>query len=92
MDNRWSRSAKAASASYSWPSKLSRCAAKWRSRSSTSVQSLKRLAQIEKGVELLTSIFADLDLKAVKEGNEPLEAVLAERVIKPARSMGKKKG
>jgi serine/threonine protein kinase/Tfp pilus assembly protein PilF len=43
----------------------------------------KRLAQIEKGNEILASIFADLDLPA-KKGAEPLEAVLGKRLVKAA--------
>src|SRR5207245_7296732 len=47
-------------------------------------QARKRLAQIEKGNEIITSIFADLDIRKVKEGTEPLEAVLAQRLVKAA--------
>jgi serine/threonine protein kinase len=49
--------------------------------------SQKRLAQIQKGNEILTSIFADLDMKAVKLGLEPLEAVLARRLVKAAEEL-----
>ena len=42
------------------------------------------LAQIEKGNEIITSIFTDLDIRAVKAGTEPLEAVLAQRLVKAA--------
>jgi eukaryotic-like serine/threonine-protein kinase len=45
-------------------------------------QAQKRLAQIEKGNEIITSIFTDLDIRKVKQGNEPLEAVLAARLVK----------
>ncbi len=44
-------------------------------------QSQARLTQIEKGNEVLTSIFDDLNIGKVKEGTEPLEAVLANRLI-----------
>jgi tetratricopeptide (TPR) repeat protein len=44
----------------------------------------KRLAQIEKGNEILLSIFADLDIRGVKAGTEPLEAVLAGRLVQAA--------
>ena len=37
----------------------------------------KRLAQIEKRNEIIISIFTDLDIHKVKEGTEPLEAMLA---------------
>jgi serine/threonine protein kinase/tetratricopeptide (TPR) repeat protein len=45
-------------------------------------QAQKRLAQIEKGNEIITAIFADLDIRAVKAGTEPLGAVLAGRLVK----------
>ncbi len=44
----------------------------------------KRLTQIEKGNEILSGIFADLDIQQVKEGTAPLETVLAERLVKAA--------
>jgi tetratricopeptide (TPR) repeat protein/tRNA A-37 threonylcarbamoyl transferase component Bud32 len=44
----------------------------------------KRLKQIEKGNEILTSIFADLNIRKVKTGTQPLEAVLAKRLVKAA--------
>jgi serine/threonine protein kinase len=44
----------------------------------------KRLGQLEKGNQIITSIFADLDIRKVKEGTEPLEAVLAKRLVKAA--------
>ena len=47
-------------------------------------QAQRRLAQIEKGNEIITSIFTELDIRKVKEGTEPLEAVLAERLVKAA--------
>ena len=47
-------------------------------------QAQRRLAQIEKGNEIITSIFTELDIRKVKEGSEPLEAVLAERLVKAA--------
>ncbi|HET6325267.1 MAG TPA: serine/threonine-protein kinase [Planctomycetaceae bacterium] len=50
-------------------------------------QAQKRLAQIEKGNEIITSIFADLDIEKVKNSGEPLEAVLARRLVKAAREL-----
>jgi serine/threonine protein kinase/tetratricopeptide (TPR) repeat protein len=44
----------------------------------------KRLTQIERGSQVLYSIFTDLDINDVKMGNEPLEAVLALRLIRAA--------
>jgi serine/threonine protein kinase len=44
-------------------------------------QALKRLAQIEKGNEILLSIFADLDIRRIRNGTEPVEAVLAQRLV-----------
>jgi tetratricopeptide (TPR) repeat protein len=44
----------------------------------------KRLRQIVTGNELVTSIFADLDIRQVKAGTEPLEAVLARRLVQAA--------
>jgi serine/threonine protein kinase len=48
------------------------------------VQAQTRLTQIEKGNEIITSIFTDLDIHKVKEGTEPLEAVLAKRLVAAA--------
>jgi tetratricopeptide (TPR) repeat protein len=47
-------------------------------------EALKRQEQLEKGNEILSAIFADLDTLAVKEGKEPLEAVLAKRLVAAA--------
>jgi hypothetical protein len=44
-------------------------------------QAQQRLTQIEKGNAILTSIFADLDVRKAKAGNAPLEAVLAQRLV-----------
>ena len=41
----------------------------------------KRLTQIERGSEIITSIFDDLDIRKVRESDEPLEAVLANRLV-----------
>jgi serine/threonine protein kinase len=41
-----------------------------------------RVVQIEKSNEILTAIFRDLDIRKVKEGPDPLEAVLAKRLVK----------
>ncbi len=43
-------------------------------------QAQKRLAQIEKGNQIITAIFADLDLNRVRQSGEPLEAALAGRL------------
>jgi eukaryotic-like serine/threonine-protein kinase len=50
-------------------------------------QTQKRLKQIEKGNEILTSIFIDLDIEEIKKGTEPLEAVLAQRLVKAAEQL-----
>src|SRR5439155_14902296 len=50
-------------------------------------QAQKRLAQIEKGNEIITSIFTDLDIRQIKQGTEPLEAVLAQRLVKAAEQL-----
>jgi hypothetical protein len=47
-------------------------------------QSLKRQQQIVKGYDVLLAIFYDVDFLLVKQGNEPLEAVLARRLVKVA--------
>jgi hypothetical protein len=47
----------------------------------------QRLTQIEKSNDVLTSIFADLDIRRVKAGNEPLEAVLAKRLVTAAEQL-----
>jgi len=47
----------------------------------------KRLAQIEKGNEILGNIFDELDVEQVKEGKQPLEAVLAEHLVKAAEQL-----
>ncbi len=51
------------------------------------VQAQKRLVQIEKNNEILTAIFTDLDIRKVKAGSEPLEAVLAGRLVKAAAQL-----
>jgi len=50
-------------------------------------QAQKRLVQLEKGNEIITSIFADLDIRRVKAGTEPLEAVLAKRLVTAAEQL-----
>jgi tetratricopeptide (TPR) repeat protein len=44
----------------------------------------KCLVQLEKGNEIITSIFTDLDINRVKQGTEPLEAVLSQRLLNAA--------
>jgi eukaryotic-like serine/threonine-protein kinase len=46
-----------------------------------------RLAQLETGNEILLSIFADLDIRKVNQGTEPLQTVLAGNLVKAARSL-----
>jgi serine/threonine protein kinase len=50
-------------------------------------QAQKRLKQIEKGSEILTSIFTDLDIRKINAGAEPLEAVLAKRLVNAAEEL-----
>ena len=50
-------------------------------------QSKTRLRQIEKGNEVLTSIFADLDIRRVNEGTEKLQVVLAKRLVQAANQL-----
>src|SRR5262249_6252174 len=50
-------------------------------------QAQKRLAQVQKGSEILTSIFTDLDPRAeVKEG-KPLRAILGDQLVKAAEQL-----
>ena len=50
-------------------------------------QARELLAQLEKSNEIITSIFTDLDIEEVRNGTEPLEAVLAQRLVKAARQL-----
>jgi hypothetical protein len=50
-------------------------------------QAQKRLTQLEKISEIITSIFTDLDIREVKAHNDPLEAVLAKRLLKAAEEL-----
>ena len=47
-------------------------------------QTQKRLTQIEKSNEIITSIFIDVDIRRLREEAEPIEAVLARRLVKAA--------
>jgi serine/threonine protein kinase/tetratricopeptide (TPR) repeat protein len=47
----------------------------------------KRLEQTDKSNEILTTVFADLDMNEVRQGTEPLEAVLAHRLVKAASEL-----
>jgi serine/threonine protein kinase len=47
----------------------------------------RRFQQLQKANEILTSIFSDLDIHKVKEGTEPLEAVLAKRLVNAAEHL-----
>ncbi|GIW95238.1 MAG: hypothetical protein KatS3mg110_3279 [Pirellulaceae bacterium] len=51
------------------------------------MQAQKRLTQVEKSNQIITAIFADLDLRQVRDSGEPLEAVLAERLRTAARQL-----
>ena len=42
------------------------------------------MTQVERGNEILSGIFKDLDLQELKAGDQPLEAVLADRLIDAA--------
>ena len=46
-----------------------------------------RLMQVEKSNEDLYSIFEDLDIRLVRNGTEPLEAILAERLVEVSRRL-----
>jgi eukaryotic-like serine/threonine-protein kinase len=48
---------------------------------------LKHAAQVEISNAILASIFADLNLRAIREGPEPLEVVLGQRLIKAAKQL-----
>ncbi len=50
-------------------------------------QTTKRLIQIEKGNKLLAAIFDDLDIRKVKDDIEPLEAVLAKRLVQAGKQL-----
>src|SRR5262249_54312565 len=47
----------------------------------------KRLAQIEKGIDLLRSIFKDLDPTAAEKEGKPLRALLGERLDQATREL-----
>ena len=47
-------------------------------------QAKKRLTQIEEGNAVLTAVFDDLNIGKVRGGTEPLEAVLAKRLVTAA--------
>jgi non-specific serine/threonine protein kinase/serine/threonine-protein kinase len=47
----------------------------------------KRLAQIEKGVDLLSSIFEDLDPRAEEKEGRPLRAILGDRLARAAADL-----
>jgi len=47
----------------------------------------RRLVQIERSNDILTSVFDDLDIRNVREGTEPLEAVLANRLITAGKQL-----
>ena len=47
----------------------------------------RRLAQLERGTELITGIFADLNVQRVKESGKPLESELGERLAAAAEKL-----
>ncbi len=47
----------------------------------------KRLGQTQRGNQILLAVFRDLDIRDVKQGKEPLEAVLATRLVQAAREV-----
>jgi eukaryotic-like serine/threonine-protein kinase len=47
----------------------------------------KRLAQIEKGIDLLAAIFEDLDPRAEQKENRPLRAILGDRLASAAAEL-----
>ena len=47
----------------------------------------KRLKQVEKGNEIITSIFTDLEFREIRDGRNPLEAMLAKRLVKLANEI-----
>ncbi len=53
----------------------------WTAEAKRAVESAKRLTQVEKGNTILTGVFRDLDIRDVRDGDEPLEAILARRLI-----------
>ena len=61
-------------------------AARRQEREATAAKTVaeSRLAQLERGTELLTGIFADLDLQRVRESGIPLEAELGDRLAAAA--------
>lgn len=50
-------------------------------------QAENRLKQVRRGNELLSSIFKDLNINRIKDGTEPLESVLAKRLIQSANQL-----
>jgi serine/threonine protein kinase len=50
-------------------------------------QAQKRLKQVEKGNEVLLSIFEDLNVRQIRQGAEPVEAILAKRLVKAAEEL-----
>jgi serine/threonine protein kinase/tetratricopeptide (TPR) repeat protein len=50
-------------------------------------QAQARLRQVEKSNDVLTAIFEQLDIRRVRQDEEPLEAVLAERLVAAAQQL-----
>jgi non-specific serine/threonine protein kinase/serine/threonine-protein kinase len=50
-------------------------------------QAQKRLEQVEKSNEIVLSIFNDIDIRKIKGEPDPLEAVLAKRLVKVAEEL-----
>lgn len=50
-------------------------------------QTLKRLRQIEKSNEVLGAVFEDFDITEIRNGTEPIEAVLAKKLVKAGEQL-----
>jgi eukaryotic-like serine/threonine-protein kinase len=50
-------------------------------------QAQKRLDQLQLANQILADIFADLDIRAIRDGSEPLEAVLGRRLVRAAEQL-----
>jgi serine/threonine protein kinase/tetratricopeptide (TPR) repeat protein len=48
---------------------------------------LKSLNQLEKGNEIITSIFDDFDIRTLRDDKEPLQAILSRRLVKAAEQL-----
>ena len=62
-------------------------AAHARSETAAKLQAQKRLEQIEKGSELLASVFRDLDPRSEQREGKPLRAILADRLTEAGKQI-----